>query len=584
MTQSRRVREGSVGLLIILGLSLLGTLILWLKGIEFGKNSYKLVLNFANAASLQNGTPVRYRGIQVGKVTDIKPQLKGVAVTVEIESVETVIPRNVLIEANLSGIVGAAFIDITPQGDVPSNMVASNPVAKDCPQDLIICHNDELNGVSGASFQDLIQAGLKITNTYNDPQLVNNIKSIVANTTIASAEASKLTRNLSNLSTVVESEIKGLNQGVRGELGILSKSLQTEVGGLSNTFASNLGQITANVNTLTSTSQRSIESVSSSAINTTNKINQVADDSQKAVNSISTIALDSANAARELMNNANNSVGQISQSALETSDSIKALSGKLNLSADQVNTLINDNSQAITTTLDNINQTSLTLKEAMEVLKPLMGELENSQIISRLDNLSNNAVETSANLRQLSVTLTEPNNIMRLQETLNVAETTLNNIQKITADLNDLTGDENLRNNIKRVINGMGNLFSATQELQQQTRMTQKLDEIVLNKNLKYEDLVNLSKKAKQINPDQTVNQSVDQPLSTVQSHQINLINQSLDLLNNPMVTIPENHANNTLNQYSFLFNDQSLNFNYQSHADQNNFKLFQPSTNLIQE
>lgn len=556
MTQSRRVREGSVGLLIILGLSLLGTLILWLKGIEFGKNSYKLVINFANAASLQNGTPVRYRGIQVGKVTDIKPQLKGVAVTVEIESVETVIPHNVLIEANLSGIVGAAFIDITPKGEVQSNIVASNPLKKDCPQAVILCHNDELDGVSGASFQDLIQAGLKITETYNDPQLVNNIKSIVANTAIASAEASKLTRNLSNLSTTVESEVKGLNQGVRGELGALSRSLQTEVGGLSNTFASNLEQITANVNTLTSTSQRSIETFSTSAINTTNKINQVADDSQKAVNQISSVTLDSANAAKELIDNANNTVGTISQSALETSDSIKALSGKLNLSADQVNALINDNSQAITTTLDNINQTSLTLKEAMEVLKPLMGELENSQIISRLDDLSNNAVETSANLRQLSVTLTEPNNIMRLQETLNAAEQTLNNIQKITTDLNDLTGDENLRNNIKRVINGMGNLFSATQELKQKTRVTKKLDEILITNDLQYEDLVDLTK-SQEIKLDQAVDPQLFQ-------------------------VIPQN--NNTVNQYSFLFNQQSLNLDYQLNQDQNNLNFFQLSTDLIKE
>ena len=100
--RSRTAREGSVGLLTLLGLGLFGALILWLKGVELGKRSYKFIVEFESASSIELGTSVRYRGIDVGKVVKIKPGSNGVDITLEIKPEDLIMPRDVYIQGNIS--------------------------------------------------------------------------------------------------------------------------------------------------------------------------------------------------------------------------------------------------------------------------------------------------------------------------------------------------------------------------------------------------------------------------------------------------------------------------------------------------
>ena len=76
--RSRMIREGTVGLIILLGLSVFAGIILWLRGINPGSRSYRFWVEFANVAGIQAGTPVRYRGAVVGKVTKTRPGTNGV--------------------------------------------------------------------------------------------------------------------------------------------------------------------------------------------------------------------------------------------------------------------------------------------------------------------------------------------------------------------------------------------------------------------------------------------------------------------------------------------------------------------------
>ena len=82
--RSRTIREGSVGLLILLGLALFGGIAVWLRGIEFGKRSYNMMVTFDNANGMIVGATVRYRGFKVGKITSVEPQVNGVDVVIEI--------------------------------------------------------------------------------------------------------------------------------------------------------------------------------------------------------------------------------------------------------------------------------------------------------------------------------------------------------------------------------------------------------------------------------------------------------------------------------------------------------------------
>jgi hypothetical protein len=112
---------------------------------------------------------------------------------------------------------------------------------------------------------------------------------------------------------------------------------------------------------------------------------------------------------------------------------------------------------------------------------PLVGQLYRwsgkcwTTLLGNLETLSTNAATASANLRDISTALNSPTNVLVLQQTLDSARATFENAQKITADLDELTGDPAFRNNVKQLVNGLGNLVSSTEQLQQQVQVWLRL-------------------------------------------------------------------------------------------------------------
>ncbi|MDY7015247.1 MAG: MlaD family protein, partial [Cyanobacteriota bacterium] len=82
--RSRTLREGSVGLFILMGLAVLAGVAFWLREIQLGTRPYNLRVEFANANGLSVGTPVRYRGVDVGKLVALEPGVNGVEAILEI--------------------------------------------------------------------------------------------------------------------------------------------------------------------------------------------------------------------------------------------------------------------------------------------------------------------------------------------------------------------------------------------------------------------------------------------------------------------------------------------------------------------
>jgi phospholipid/cholesterol/gamma-HCH transport system substrate-binding protein len=78
-------------------------------------------------------------------------------------------------------------------------------------------------------------------------------------------------------------------------------------------------------------------------------------------------------------------------------------------------------------------------------------------------------------LRDLSSQVNNPATLLLLQQTLDSARATFQNVQKITSDVDDLTGDPAFRNNIRRLFNGLGGLLGSTEQLRQQVKVAQTL-------------------------------------------------------------------------------------------------------------
>ncbi|KAM3112294.1 MlaD family protein [Phormidesmis sp. 146-33] len=368
--RSRTVREGSVGLFILAGVGLFVGLVMWVRGMNPGNRSFAVTVDFATIGGVQSGSPVRYRGVTVGRISRLAPGPNGVAVEMAIAPADLIIPRDSEVTVNQSGLLGETVLDIVPRKPLPEGAIAAKPLDKDCNRELILCEGSRLSGALGISTDELLRATIKFADVYSNPQFTGNINTLTKNSSDAAAEIATLSK-----------EVTGLVRSARGEVATFSK----------------------------------------------------------------------------------------------TAASIGSAAEQLNLTAGQVNSLVTANRATLVSTLDNLNQTSGQLRVTIARLGPTLDRVGQGELIRNLEVLSANAAQASTNLKDVTVALNNPSNLTVLQQTLESARATFQNAQKISADLDELTGDPALRDNLRNLINGLSGLVSSTQQLQQQAQVAQIL-------------------------------------------------------------------------------------------------------------
>lgn len=376
--RSRTLREGTVGLLMLVGLGIFGGTILWLRGLNPANRSYKVIIEFNNIAGMQVGATVQYRGVKVGRVTAIRPGPNRVEVETEIAPADLVIPKDVSVQANSSGLIGEVTIEITPQRPLTAE-VAAKPLDRNCDRALIVCDGSRLAGMLGISSEEVLNAFVRFTTTYTDPKFFDNVNSVLKNSAKATAGIAALTQE----STLLARETR-----------------------------QNVGAVVGSVEAL-------------------------------------------------------------GQAANQVSLTV----GKAGTTVDQVNGLIASNRSTLVATLDNLSATSAQLKTTLGSLGAIANQAEQGPLLQNLESLTANAAQASANLRDISQAFNDPANLVTLQKTLDSARATFENTQKLTSDLDELLGDPKLRDNLRKLINGLSNLLSSTQQLEQQTQVAWNLEQ-----------------------------------------------------------------------------------------------------------
>ena len=365
--RARAIREGSVGLLILMAVGLFGGLVLWLRGLNPGQKSYRATFVFENTLGMQAGTNVRYRGVAVGQVLSITPTPNEVEVAVEIASNDLRIARDAAIQVNQSGLIGDTTVDITPSRPLTPQELEVNPSGPDCPGQTVICNGDRLSGSVGASYESLIRSAEGLADAFADPEIIANLKATLDNAVV-------LTESANVLST---------------ELTDLSQQLQTD-----------LGPLVASANRAT--------------------------------------------------------------------DNIGNAAAEFEVTGTVINQLVVANRDTLTTTLDNINRSTANLETITATLSP---DIQNSDFIANLDRLSADAAVAAADLRSITSTFSTPENLVMLQQTLDSARSVFQSAHKVLADVDELTGDPTLRNNLRDLINGLSTLVSLTNQLDQASQV-----------------------------------------------------------------------------------------------------------------
>jgi phospholipid/cholesterol/gamma-HCH transport system substrate-binding protein len=431
--QSRAMREGSVGLMLIAGLGIFAAAALWLRGI--GPNNQKYIINaqFTEAAGIQQGGAVRFRGIRVGKIANIKPSENGVEVALEIADPNLKIPSNSIAEVSQTGLIGEPVIEIVPQGAVSLATDAASAVDSNCDTNAIVCSNSKMSGRAGASFNELLRRATALVSRYESPEIVDGLKKTLANASQAAADISVLSKKFGDLPESIKKELSTVSVSAN----TVTKSLDTTVRN-ADIAIQKVGKAT---DTITITA---------------NKFGATAD-----------------------------KFGETATQVNKTANGINATAADYSKLAQSVDGLIAENRQTFKTTLTSFNALSVDLRKTVNSLEPTIGKLNTT--VAKVDadafardlkGVLANANKTTENLRDISTKLNNPETLDTLKATLASAKLTFDNVQKITADLDEVTGDPNFRNNIKKLVNGLGNLVSSGETMEQQIKLAQDLEPI----------------------------------------------------------------------------------------------------------
>ncbi|MEB3226700.1 MAG: MlaD family protein [Synechococcus sp.] len=389
--RSRTLKEGSLGLFIFVGLSLLGVVLLWLTGNTFGQRTYSINVRFDNANAMQEGAIVRYRGLEVGRIKAVKPSSNGVEIEIEIQTPDLAIPRDVVVEANQGGLIGETSLEIIPQSELTQAEMALSPLAPDCAKNgAILCDGATLEGKIGVSFEQVLRNTAQFSELYGDPEFFEIVQALASNSSEAAEQIAVLTKELSLLS-----------KEVRGEVDNFSENAQS-ITDAAVTSSSQLDRTLEQVNTLTGNFNSLVVENRQALVGTLNSIGRTSDQMQRTLASFDT-------------------------------------------------------------TLNTVNQN--------------LSAANTQELLDNLSVLTANAAATSENLKDISTALNDPNNVLMLQKTLDAARVTFENTQKITADLDELTGDPQFRRNLIDLVNGLSQLVSSTDQLQQQIQVANRIEQ-----------------------------------------------------------------------------------------------------------
>ncbi|MGB3298241.1 MAG: MlaD family protein [Phormidesmis sp.] len=187
---------------------------------------------------------------------------------------------------------------------------------------------------------------------------------------------------------------------------------------------------------------------------------------------LATEATELAKAARSEIVPLSKAAQSATNSADRAAQQVEGAASQFSVAAADLNGLIGENRGVLVNTLGNLEATSVQLRDTVDVLGPT---IQGGELVGNLETLVNNASAASADLQAITASLNTPANLVLLQQTLESARDALASAQKVMADVDEITGDPAIRQQLRELINGLGDLVSSTQTLEQQSEVARVL-------------------------------------------------------------------------------------------------------------
>lgn len=217
--------------MVVAGVVLFAGLIAWVQGIGLGQKAYNITVEFADAKGMQEGTPLRYRGVEIGKATKIRPGSDSVFVDIEITATTLRIPGESVVEVQSAALLGDKYMDVLIQDSLPEDPTLPLPTDPACNPKILICDGSELQGRALPDLADLIRTSYELSQVFTDPLLMATVRQLGESLVTGSSGLSGLGENVTTLT-----------ESLNGQMGNLEKALNS-VGGAAEEISSTAGEI-----------------------------------------------------------------------------------------------------------------------------------------------------------------------------------------------------------------------------------------------------------------------------------------------------------------------------------------------------
>ncbi len=175
----RSYRDAIVGFSLIGGVVIFSGLTFWLKGLKISRETWNITANFTDATGLSNGTPVTFRGIQIGNVQAITFTPKDVKAKIRINTNDLVLFKPVTAKIETNSLLGGdAQISLNSQGE-PIDGLKMLPTGKECVQKLILCEGDSIKGNDLSNMSKLAGDLNKFINDADKQEIIEKMVSSI---------------------------------------------------------------------------------------------------------------------------------------------------------------------------------------------------------------------------------------------------------------------------------------------------------------------------------------------------------------------------------------------------------------------
>jgi phospholipid/cholesterol/gamma-HCH transport system substrate-binding protein len=205
--------EAKVGLVSVVGVVILSLMVMWVGHLDFNDKGYPVQAVFRQVDGLVEGNPVRYAGVEVGKIIQVTVTPQGVLVKMQLRPGVT-IPEGSKFTISSQGLLGEKYIEIIPNPNTNRYLGAGDQVTGVDPQRL-----DDLFNAADQLLRDI----QKLVNNFNDvigteqskaalKQTILNLQAITGNLEVFTASIQRMAVNSEQDIAVTAKNLRGMSE------------------------------------------------------------------------------------------------------------------------------------------------------------------------------------------------------------------------------------------------------------------------------------------------------------------------------------------------------------------------------------